>query len=200
MTIQGNRVSTALSTDDYIDPDGRQRSLMNDFELGPILKEDTTKGLMYQVWELTWDPVTTWLRITPDVGAVQNIRKVANVTQCSFTFDQLGHVNLAYTVASVGYLYWWDTDISNWTETNFGDIITPTLALDDKRTFQNANSDIILYYTKLTGPDSYTLYTREQRDRFADEYTMQAGLPPYIFKCGMHTGLRQQISLRRSPV
>jgi hypothetical protein len=198
MTIQGHRVSTALAEDTYLDPDGRQRSLLEDYEMGPVLLEDTSKGLMHQVWTLTYDAGTDWLTVTPDVGDPENVLQVADLTQCSFTFDQTGHVNISYTVGGIGYLWWWNTDTSVRSTTNFGSIITPTLALDDKRPTQNANSDIILYYTKLTGELTYTLYTREQRDRYETEYTMQAGLPPYIYKCGMHKGLRQQISLRRA--
>lgn len=196
MTIREHRLSTQVVAGTFLDPDGRDRQLDEDYELGPLAPNDTSLGIAYQPWHLTWDGGTGDFTITPETaGTPVAVLNAAGVTQCSLAFDNNAHVNIAYTANGNAYLYWYDTLITNWTTTNFGpDFITPTLTLDDKRDTQSVINDIILWYTKLN-PDgeTYNLYTREQRDRFLTPYDMGA-FQPYLYKIGMDSGLRIQIA------
>ena len=76
------------------------------------------------------------------------------------------------------------------------DVITPSIALDDKRVSQNSANDMLLWYSKPDGGGAYNLYMLRQRDRFLTEYLMESGIStPYITKLGMNDGLRVQFTV-----
>jgi len=195
-----DRMSTIPAPSAYLQPDGNQRILSEDWERGPLALEDITAGLFYQDWKLTWDFNTGDFTVTPQSYgfASKVLFGVPGVTQCSLAFDKTGHVNIAYTSNGMPYLYWYDTVAAGWLTTALpGAVNCPTLTLDDKRKMESANNDIILWWTEDQGGGSYTLYRALQRDRFDPlvPKLMQSGLPKNIFKCGMHDGLRIQLSL-----
>jgi hypothetical protein len=195
--FQENRMSAIVVPADWLVPDGLDRDLDEDNEAGPVAPNDTSKGLFYQAWHLTYDAGTDDLTITPQtVGVPVVVLNVPNLTQCSFAFDQSGHVNVAYTVGSQAFLYWFDTQAADWVTTplDFG-VTTPTLCLDDKRLTQTNFSDVLLFYTMETAPDVWTLFHRQQRDRYEDEYPHNEGVSPYLYKLGMHLGFRVQLGL-----
>lgn len=191
-----DRMSTQVAAADWIPPDDFNRALDEDYEAGPIALNDPSAGLSHQNWHLTWDFTTGDFTVTPEtIGSPSVVLNAAGVTQCSLAFDNNGHVNIAYTVAGgTAYLYWYDTVAAGWVTTplEFG-AVTPTLCLDDKRTTQTQNNDIILWYTKKQPDDTYTLYRRRQRDQFLTAKPMLLGIPPYIYKVGMHKEFRIQI-------
>lgn len=196
--IPEDRMSTQVIQANWIPPDERNRDLDQDYEAGPIALNDTSQGLSYQPWELTWDFATGDFTVTPETtgSPVIGVTNAPAVTQCSLAFDQNGHVTIAYTSNNQAYLYWYDTDAAGWVTTPlaFG-TITPTLTLDDKRTTQTNASDILLWYTLEQEDGTYNLYKREQRERFLTPQLMATGVPPYIYKCGMHVGYRVQLGL-----
>lgn len=182
---------------DWKVPDDLYHYPNEDYEAGPIALNDTSEGLFYQNWHLTYDSGTGELVVTPETeGLPQTIITVANVTQCTFAFDQNGHVSIAYTVGGAAFLYWFNTDAADWVTTALeAGVINPTLCLDDKRTTQTNFSDILLLYTIETDTDVFTLYCREQRDRFDPPYVLKVGTKKYIHKLGMHKELRVQIGI-----
>lgn len=200
MVSPEDRMSTVPAPSAYLQPDGVQRTLFEDWERGPIGLNDVTAGLFYQDWKLTWDFGTGNFTVTPQSFGFPTtvLFGVPAVTQCSFAFDKNGHVNVAYTSNGLPYLYWYDTVAMGWITTALPVTVRcPTLTLDDKRKMESANNDIILWWTEDQGGGSYTLYRALQRDRFAPlvPKLMKTGLPKNIFKCGMHDGLRVQLSL-----
>jgi hypothetical protein len=148
----------------------------------------------YQVWHLTWDFASGDFTATPQTtGTPQVVLNAASVTQCSLAFDNNAHINVAYISNNTAYLYWYDTQIANWTTTVLGsDVVSVMLTLDDKRETQTSANDILLWYTKQNVDDTYNMYTKEQRDRFLVEYDMGA-FQPYLYKLGMNKGLRVQV-------
>lgn len=201
MAIPDNRLSTVPHLDTYIPPDGYDRISLDDKELGPANLGDISEGLTFQTWHLTYsDPDFT---ITPGTSGTPittpTIPAVANVTQLSFAFDQNANITIAYTVGTTASLYWFDTVSAGYITTpSIADAISPFLCLDDKRITQRPASDVLLFYTKVVGPN-WVLHMRRQRDRYADEYDMQLPCWPYIWKLGMHEGLRLQITTRDTP-
>lgn len=199
MAIINNKLSTQALSGDWLSPDDRSRSLDEDYEAGPIALNDVSSGLSYQPWHLTYDDGTGDFTVTPETtGSPVVVLNVLLVTQCSFAFDQNGHVNIAYISNGQAFLYWFDTDVANWvtTQLEFG-VFSPTLCLDDKRTTQSNSSDILMFYTKedLVIPETYNLYYRQQRDRFTIERELLAAAPKFIYKLGMHNALRVQLGL-----
>lgn len=201
MAIPENRMSTEVVPDDYIPPDDRDRFNLNtDYEAGPVALNDPSQGLAYQPWVLTWSGITNKFTVTPEItGSPQALITVANVIQCSFAFDQNGHVNIAYTVGANAYLYWYDTSVASWVQTLLAaGTNSPTLCLDDKRSTQTQSSDVMLWYTKKQLDLSYNLYKRQQRERYLVEKKMADGVYPFIHKLGMHRRFRNQLTLHQT--
>ena len=198
MAIIQNRLSTEPITAPYIDPNGRTFTLNQDWEGGPIAIEDTSGGMNYQAWFLSY--AGGEFTITPETAGVPFVIPIPPTTskQCSFCFDQ----NARPTVAWVddndqGHLYWYDTLAADYQVFDFANPVWGlALTLDDKRRKQIAANDILLWYTlPAATAGQYVLYHRLQRDRFTDIYTMKDPVWPYIYKNGMNEGLRVQISL-----
>ena len=195
MTFQNHDMSDPNMPSTWLHPDILDRAMTEDYEAGPVALEDTSEGLSHQTWHLTYSGGD--LIITPELfGDPVVVRTIAEVTQCTLAFDQNAHINLAYTAAGLPYLYWYDTALGDWTTTQLDTgAITPTICMDDKRVTQTNVSDILLFFTIETSPGVYTLYHREQRDRYQDLYPHAVGVKPYIHKLGMHNLLRVQIGL-----
>lgn len=197
MSISEHRLSTIVMPADWKVPDSFYHLPNEDYEAGPYELSNTVEGLHFQTWKLTYDSGTGNVIATPEIyGIPQTIITVANLTQCTFAFDQNGHISVGYTANGIAYLYWYNTDQSAWVTTQLEDgVINPTVCLDDKRATQTEASDILLLYTIETDPGVFTLYSREQRDRFEDSYEMKVGTKKYIHKLGMHKELRIQIGI-----
>jgi hypothetical protein len=196
MAILDDRLSTEPVPDTYIPPNGDVSHPLEWHEGGPIAINDTSSGLIFQGWTMTYsDPDFT---VTPDtVGLPVVVHSVAGVTQLSFCFDQNGRVTISYTESDIAYLYWFDTLEGDFvTDPVAAGAISPALTLDDKRTTQTQSSDMLLFYTKQEIDLSYTLYYRQQRDRFDDERELKTGVRPNIANLGMHQGLRVQVTMQ----
>lgn len=192
-------ISTTPVVDTYLDPDGRTVTLNEDWENGPIAVQDTSEGLRYQPWHLTFADGN--FTITPETtGAPVVVLSGVESIQCSFAFDQNGRPTIAWESADQqGHLYWYDTEVGEFVTTDFATPITGlALTLDDKRPWQTGASDIQLWYTLPSG-NQYTLWCRYQRERFGVPYERKTPAWPYIHKCGMHEGLRVQLSLSTNP-
>ena len=195
MAVPLNRLSTTFVDAEILAPDNKVRTLDEDFELGPVALNDPSEGLRYQEWHLTWAFAGGDFTVTPaDVGAPAVVLNAAAVTQCSLAFDNNGHVTIAFTSNNQAKLYWYDTVAAGWVTTTLAAGNTsPHLTLDDKRPSQTSNNDILLFYTRQQLDDSWNLYHRFQRERFLNEYLYATGVQPYIYRCGMHDGLRIKI-------
>ena len=202
MAIPEDRMSTTVVAAAYLSPDDRFHTSLQDYEKGPIALNDPSEGLSYQVWKLEWSPTTSEFIVTPETtGSPVTVITVANVIFCSLAFDNNGHVTISYmTSDNSAYLYWYDTLAAGWvTDTLDAGTTYPMLQLDDKRTTQTDSNDIMLWYTKQQPDTTWNLYKREQRERFLIEDLMLSDVYPYLFKVGMHKGLRTQITLRSAP-
>ena len=201
MAIPEDRMSTTVVPAAYLSPDERFHTSHQDYEKGPVALNDPSEGLSYQVWKLEWIPGSSDFIATPEtVGSPQTIINVPGVTFCSLAFDNNGHITIAYMTSGGAYLYWYDTLQAGWvTDTLDVGTTYPMLQLDDKRTTQTDSNDIMLWYTKQQPDLTWNLYKREQRERFLIEDLMITDTYPYLFKVGMHSGLRSQITLRSAP-
>jgi hypothetical protein len=200
MAIPQGRMSTVPVLGEYIPPEGVAKHPLTTFEPGPIDIENMAEGLLYQDWQLTWEPDTHDFRLTARTTLqTYVIGNSDEVTYASFTFDQSGRVTFAWTNAVSSYLYWYDTQQNNTVIDDIGnDLITPTVYLDDKRYTQDVVNDMLLWYTKYIGNERYALYMKRQRDRFMTEFEMATDLESYyIVALGMTYELRIQISLKR---
>lgn len=202
MAIPDDKLSSELVDSPYVPPEGNIRlSFVQDFEGGPKGYTDTSGGMNYQDWVLSYDGST--ITLTPDLegSPLTVLTGIANAEQLSFCFDQNARPSVVYLTPTSCFLYWYDSQQSQFVTTEFPDIHSAMLSLDDKRAMQLGANDILLWYTKEISPTVYYLYHRRQRDRFTVEYEMREDpntpmpVPPYLWKAGMHKGLRGKVTL-----
>ena len=193
MAIPQGEMSIFPVISPFIPPDEREHTLLEDYEAGPLAIGDTSEGLRYQTWELSYTPNN--FTITPETtGPAVVVWQAPSVTQCTFAFDQNANITLSYMQAGIAKLYWYNTEEGRYVvTTSETGIVSPAVTLDDKRPTQSSKSDVLLWYTRPQGDGTSNLYMRRQRDRYEDEFLMQETVWPYIWKLGMNDSLRVQL-------
>lgn len=164
-----------------------------DYEEGGIAIQDPSEGLLYQRWRarlFNSGEVDSYVML--DAREVPEFvwLTVPFMTEISFSFDANMQPVVAYVANGQSFLNWYDTSVPAYVTTELAeDVITPRVALDDKRQFQSNGyqlSDVILAYVR-----SGNLYYRQQRDRYTIERLLKTGVKPLI-KIGFTRGLRFQ--------
>ena len=160
-----------------------------DYEIGGIALNDASEGMLYQRWRcqlIRGQVIVDAPSVSPFV-----LMENEDIEEVSITFDQNMRIALAYVEAGTAKLYWYDSTIPGYdTITLPAGSITPRISLDDKRSLQTGNSDIILAYVR-----SGSLYYRQQRDRFLIEYELATGITTGLVKIGMNNRWRFQFML-----
>ena len=201
MAAPQDRLSTVVHEGIWEDPDVRDRTLNEDYEAGPKGVGDTSEGLQFQPWKLTF--VAGEFIATPEnegspytILPTATFPAVQDSVQCSFAFDQNARPTVAWvTSGGAAKLYWYSSLAADFVITELGtNIAGIMLCLDDKRPFQIAASDTLLWYTQVNGSE-YDLYQRRQRDRYDPPIFQKANVWPYIHKLGMTDVLRVQLKL-----
>lgn len=184
-------LSTSVVRDNFLG--GRSLPVRNevDYETGGIALNDASAGLLHQVWRAR---IIEKTEILLDAELVDEsvIATGINITEVSLSFDRNMNVVLAYVENGVARLYWYDSVLAAMTTTTFAGVVTPRVALDDKRNSQSAISDVIFAYLK-----DGDLYYRQQRDRYLVEYLLASDVDsPGLIKIGMNRQLRMQFMFR----
>lgn len=162
-----------------------------DYEDGGVALNDPSQGLLYQVWKARLTVSGDVMISAPNTPETL-LYSGADITEISLTFDQNMRPALAFVQNDIAKLRWYDTLVSAQVVTEFdADVITPRVFLDDKRALESLISDIILVYSR-----GGSLYYRQQRDRFLNEYLLAADIAPKgIRKVGMNSKLRLQVQI-----
>ena len=163
-----------------------------DYESGPISINDPSHGLQYQIWQGVVDSING-IYIGAETVPMSLQIPLDNISEFSFTFDQNGNLAIVYIQYSRTYLWWFDTTENQMVTTYLGNtIISPKIALDDKRRQSSATNDIIVGYIK-----NNNLYYIQQRDRFGVEYLLKTNVSGRIDRMGLGVNLRFQFHIRR---
>ena len=164
---------------------GRLITGVRDFEDGGIALRDSSRGLMYQVWSARREEGAIYLS-APNTPEFEILRGDL-ISEISFTFDQNMRLVLAYVDDGVAKMRWYNTASEQDELTILGaDVITPRVALDDKRESQLSISDVVLMYVR-----GDAIYHRLQRDRYDTEYlTQEEGGAAGLVKIGMMRNMR----------
>lgn len=197
--IPQGRLSTTLVEGAYLPAEHIPFQALTSYEMGPLAIEDTSEGLIYQAWKVTYNRTTGDVTLIPTItGVPVVVLTVLDIKYITFTFDQNARVTITYTTSTSSYMYWYDTDIASTVTTDLGtDVITPSISLDDKRVTQSAVNDMLLWYTKEEIGGTYELFMLRQRDRFLTEYSMATGVPySRLANIGMTDELRVQLTVR----
>ncbi|WP_335983369.1 hypothetical protein [Acinetobacter haemolyticus] len=152
-----------------------------DYEWGGIDLYDASQGLQTKLWICFYESGVIKAKADQDA---YDLITVADVTALSFAFDLNMRPVVTYVVNDEVFLWWYDTSVGEQVTTSFGNtIITPQLALDERREFQSASADVIFAYIK-----AEQLCIRLQRDRYQIEYELGAG--QVLIQIGMMTNNR----------
>ena len=162
-----------------------------DYETGGINIQDASQGLEYQVWKA--EVINSKdIFLSAENGFKARIITGVNITEVSFTFDQNMRPVIAYVENGLAKLRWFDSAIAQFTTTPYPNIITPRLALDDKRNRQSLISDVIFAYLR-----DGKLFYRQQRDRYSIEHLEAVNVDSSgLIKIGMNRQYRMQFLLR----
>jgi len=173
---------------------------LEDFEDGGIDISDPSEGLDYQEWKGEF--VDQKITITGENGNtfdLVTITESESLTDFSFAFDQNNRPTLIYVVDEISYLLFYDTLIEDYNTVQQADsMYSPKLFLDDKRSLNISNSDIILAYINY---DNKSLCYRQQRDRYLIEYVLVTEIDvsldgvSRLVRLGMGRNLRLQFVL-----
>lgn len=161
-----------------------------DYEYGGVALNDASRGLRVKVWKaeyLDGQIIVSAPGVTPEA-----VLTIEGLRQLSFTFDQNMQIAVAYELEDGGTAFvWYDGTIPGYTTLDLGAAITPRCAIDDNRDYQTPRSDIILAYCR-----GGSLYFREQRDRYEDEYLLSDAVGQRgLIQVGMNRLWRFQFQL-----
>lgn len=195
MSLPENTLSTKTVSGPFKGARNRSDiSAMVDWEDGGIDIGDVSGGLEYRAWKCR--VVSPNIVITPEISPGVLGDDIAlftvgpDLTECSLTFDQNMNPVVAFVDAGVAKLRWYNTNTSSWIINLLPTgSFSPRVSLDDKRTSQLGNSDVIVAYI-LNNRIRY----RQQRDNYSIEYTMpsEIDIVKPLLKIGMNTELRFQ--------
>jgi hypothetical protein len=193
-----NRLSTIPVPSAYLKPDGTRRSVRKDREYGGVALQDPTQGMYYQIWD--FECVGNQILVSaPNHTRSLLLTHSSAVKEISATFDQNMNPCVAFVDAfDVAWLYWFDTVAGSQSVSDivadFGAVeglISPRVALDDKRQSQSGTSDILLMYV-----ENKRLCMRRQRDRFLVEYVIALRVNASILDMGMARNGRFQLKMK----
>lgn len=163
---------------------------LTDTHFGGIAISDASQGYLYQLWTATILNGDIWLS-APNTPIFKYLSGT-NAVWVGLAFDQSANVFIAYVDGLGNASYrWFDSTIPGYRTTA---LATPVYrvfaALDDSRTAESSNNDVILAYVR-----SGTLFFRAQRDRFGVEYNLGA-VPATLVQIGMNHVLRFQFAFQ----
>lgn len=189
--IPEERFSTQAITGQLQNPWMQQANLSRSW--GPIALQDPSDGLLSKLWECRVNPDSLEILLAP-VGDSKQVWFTHSkiILEVSLSFDQNGRPIIGFTdVDADCWLLWFDPVPNNFVTLSVDGAITPRVTLDDARSFNSMNSDVILAYVR----DGIIRY-RRQRDRFTIEHTPTQGVggdsieAVYLRHISMNSALR----------
>lgn len=175
----------------YLPPDNLSYSRLLDFESGGAALGDASQGLTGYVWEVS--VAGDDIRIRRGTDAYTPLFSMAHTYELALAFDQNMRPVVAVATRNKDlHLYWYDPVAAAHVLTSLGHGRSPRLTLDDKRPGADPYNDVILGYVS-----GKVVKYRQQRDRFATEYSVVSGIPGHarLHQLGMGTNLRVQFKV-----
>lgn len=177
--LPNHKLSSTNLAGPMLAPDSGDHLPLISKELGGVALNDASQGLQYQVWTLTTDGTSIFLK--PDNGAQTTLFTGADVTEISLAFDQNMRPFVAFVDSGVAKFWWFNTTTqAQMFSTLPAGSTCPRCCLDDKRQRELASSDVILAYV-----NNMNLYYRQQRDRYGVEYLLATGNVLKLINVGM---------------
>ncbi len=159
--LPNNALSSQPVTAEFFTP--LRNDQLIDFELGGTALQNSSAGLNKVLWKCFYEDGA--IKLSND-NHVQTVLNAENVTALSLGFDLSMRPVIAYLANKHCYLWFYDTAVSKQIIADLGSGITfPQLSLDERRSVQSSNADVILTYIH-----NSKMYMRIQRERFQTEH------------------------------
>lgn len=185
--LPNSSLSTESIPDAFAVP--ARNSPLLDYEIGGYDVGDTSQGLSVKLWRCYYE--NNIVMISDNANITHNLISIFGITHLSFAFDLNMHPMVVYIKDNICYLWWYDSTQSQYVTTEYGeDYIYPQLSLDDNRSNQSQNADVIFAYIK-----DENLYYRQQRDRYLTEYLLKNVGSSKLKQIGMSKNSRFQFRL-----
>jgi len=173
----------------FLPPRNKPTRVSESWALGGIALSDTSEPFGYEWRGYVQNKAIRVAR--KNTAPITLLSVTGEVTEVSLAFDQNMRPTIAYVEDDISKLYWYDTSQASMAITEYADTRNPRVALDDKRKFSIANSDIIFAYVK----NGSLLCYRLQRERYSIEYTLDVNREEHVGDLilndiGMGTGNR----------
>lgn len=167
--IPENRFSSQSLSGVLLNPWSKDHKIS--YQWGPIQLQDPSQGILVKLWKLEAIDNTAYLS-SEDNPAFPVFTHTSEIFNISLSFDQNGRHQVTFEdVQDNSYFYWWDPLENDYVFFLIPDGgHSPRTTLDDARTFNQTDSDVILGYIR----DKAVRY-RRQRDRYTIEYTPTEG-------------------------
>lgn len=177
MAIIDGPVSTPL-----LPPRNKTYASTESRELGGVGLSDPSQGLMSYTWRAWTDGKAIYIqRNDLPKDTTKTLLAAPNITEIDLSFDQNMRPVLAYVSDCMVKLYWYDTASQSQVITDYPNIKTPRVSLDDKRAFNTVNADVIFAYI-----NTDQLCCRYQRERYSVEHVLhQVPANTELVKIGM---------------
>ena len=164
MIPTGSFTSTPIVTS-YAYPDNLPYDPLSQTVNGGLALNDGSLGRTYQFWNVSYDG--TNINVKPVGGAVVLSLTKAGVLSVSLAFDANMQPAIAWTTSAGAFFYYYDTLAAAFTTVSYSNVSSCRVCVDDPSRYYAGASDVIFGYIRGT-----TLYYRQQRDRYATEYTV----------------------------
>lgn len=198
MALPDNKLSTYEADEEFLPPDDLPYMPLNVSELGGVDLQNTSQGLVSNIWTLRYDMFTRGLILETRGKYYEVIKDIEVPDSIDLAFDQNMNYAVCWSFGNTIQLRWFNPQVINFVTDTFTGVRDGHLTLDDKRIEFTNTSDIIFGYIKENGDLCY----RQQRDRFTVERVLKQNIPPEctLEKIGMTTGnrLKFKISVHKS--
>ena len=168
-----NTLSSPAKPSAFLPPKPTNKQSVRDYFLGGIAIGDTSAGTNAQTWTAQLDSTLKKVQyFSLLTGTVDIFTAAQPIVWMSAAFDQSMRPIVSWTdVLGNSYYYWYDSTVPAFvTSALAAGVITPYATLDDARPQESTINDALVTYITA---DGYLKY-RQQRDRFAAEYTLTA--------------------------
>jgi hypothetical protein len=163
-----------------------------DYEIGGVALNNTTQGLNYQLWTFEAINDTIYVSALNTSGRIQLLQVGGVIQEITGTFDQNMNPFLAYSYADQWHYWWFDPIVGHMVISDLPTAVTSCkVCLDDRRSWEVINSDILLFYTR-----NGNLYHRRQRDRYTAELLLRESVGGNLVRVDMNGINRLQIKLQ----
>lgn len=129
---------------------------------GGVALNDGSQGRMVQYWIVEYDGSN--INVYPEGGSVEFSLPQANVDSVSLGFDASMNPIIGWQYQTTANIYFYNGTVDEYQTLSITGTTSSRVFLDDPRDFYEADSDVMIAYTK-----NNMLYYRQQRENYTVE-------------------------------